>query len=63
MKNEQGKVYESIRNGWVKETENSMEFVCSKCGRRVVRDAYTYYAFMSAPDCSRQCPTCAAEPV
>lgn len=50
------------RNEWVKESGDSLEFVCSECGRKVIRDAFTYYASIPAPDYSKQCPTCGYVP-
>ena len=34
------------------------EFVCSECGRKVIRDSFTYYASVPAPDESKKCPSC-----
>ena len=53
---------EEWKNEWITETEHPLKFVCSECGRKVVRDAFTYYASIPAPDYSRQCPTCGHVP-
>ena len=40
-----------------------LKFTCSECGKKVIRDLTKYYAFISLPDPSKECPTCGHVPI